>query len=384
MSFVFSRKLREILASERRSVLLLGPRQTGKTTLIRSLAPDIEINLAKESDFLEFQANPEALEQVIRAKKPRTVFVDEVQRVPSLLNTIQAILDQAHSPRFLLSGSSARKLRRGQANLLPGRILVRHLGPLSLLETGDAVSVADALAYGTLPGIVTAEPGERRDLLRSYSGTYLKEEIQAESLARDLPGFSRFLRTIASRFGEFVDYSKYSSEAQIKRHSCARYFDILEDTLIIERLDSFSASGRNRLVQHPRFYFFDNGVLNGLLGEFGVPGDRAGRLFENLVYSQLRATAYALKREIRLSTYRTDHGAEVDFILEDLDERRIFAIETKASRNVGPADLRGFRSFGDVCRRKFVSMVVTPGGVEKEVRGVRVAPIDAALRTIFS
>lgn len=381
---MFSRELRAILASERRSVLLLGPRQTGKTTLLRSLAPDIEINLAKESTFLDFQADPEALENVVRAKKPKTVFIDEVQRVPSLLNTVQAILDQPSHPRFFLSGSSARKLKRGQANLLPGRILVRHLGPLSFLETDGAVSVTDALAYGTLPGIVTAESGEKKELLRSYSGTYLKEEIQAESLARDLPGFSRFLRTVASRFGEFIDFSKYSSEAQIKRHSCARYFDILEDTLIIERIDPFSSSGRKRLVQHPRFYFFDNGVLNGLLGEFGVSGDRIGRLFENLVYSQLRATAFALKREIRLSTYRTDHGAEIDFILEDLDEGRIFAIEAKASRNVSASDMRGFESFKDVCRRKFIPIVVTLGGLEREVRGVRVAPIEVALRSIFS
>ncbi len=384
MSFVFSRKLQAVLASERRGVLLLGPRQTGKTTLIRSLAPDLEINLAKESTFLEFQADPEALENVVRARKPKSVFIDEVQRVPSILNTIQALVDQTPHPRFLLSGSSARTLKRGQANLLPGRILVRHLGPLSFLETGGAVSVADALAYGTLPGIATSDPGEKKELLRSYSGTYLKEEIQAESLARDLPGFSRFLRTVGSRFGEFVDYSKYAAEAQIKRHSCARYFDILEDTLIIERLDSFSASSRKRLIQHPRFYFFDNGVLNGLLGEFGVSGDRVGRLFENLVYSQLRATAFALKREIRLSTFRTDLGAEVDFILEDLDEGRVFAIEAKASRNVGASDLRGFESFKDVCRRKFVSLVVTSGGLEKVVRGVRVAPIDRALDAIFA
>ncbi len=365
-------------------MLLLGPRQTGKTTLIRLLAPDIEINLAKESTFLEFQADPDALENVIRAQKPKSVFIDEVQRVPSILNTIQAILDQSGHPRFFLSGSSARKLKRGQANLLPGRILVRRLGPLSFLETGGAVSVADALAHGTLPGIVTAEPGEKKELLRSYSGTYLKEEIQAESLARDLPGFSRFLRTISSRFGEFIDYSKYASEAQIKRHSCARYFDILEDTLIIERLDPFSASARKRLVQHPRFYFFDNGVLNGLLGEFGISGDRVGCLFENLVFSQLRTTALALKREIRLSTFRTDHGAEIDFILEDLDEGRIFAIEAKASRNIGASDLRGFESFKDVCRRKFGSMIVTTGGLEKEIRGVRVAPLDVALKSIFS
>ncbi len=119
-----------------------------------------------------------------------------------------------------------------------------------MLETGDVVSVADALAYRTLPGIVIAETSEKRDLLRSYSGTYLKEEIQAESLACDLPGFSRFLRTVAPRFGDFIDYSEYSSEAQIKRHSCARYFDIIEDTMIIERLDSFSTSGRKRLVFH--------------------------------------------------------------------------------------------------------------------------------------
>src|SRR5512139_1207166 len=185
------RNIQPKLATARKSYLLLGPRQTGKSTLIRSLKPELEINLADEETYVEFLRNPGLLKQRIRNAK--TVFIDEIQRIPSLLNTVQYLLDQGRPPRFLLTGSSARKLKYGQANLLPGRIFTYQLGPLSLSELGSQFDLRKALRKGLLPGIYLEKDHETwTKLLRSYAATYLKEEIQAEALTRNLEGFSRF------------------------------------------------------------------------------------------------------------------------------------------------------------------------------------------------
>src|SRR3989338_1807469 len=187
---MITRLIAPLLARSTKSCLLLGPRQTGKSTLIRSLAPALSLNLASEATFLEFARNPQELPQRLAAGRYRTVFIDEVQRLPALLNTIQAVLDeQPRPPTFYLTGSSARKLRRGRANLLPGRIHTYQLGPLVAAELGYALDTAPALSTRTLPGIWAApEAQARRKTLRSYASTYLKEEIQAEALTRHIEG----------------------------------------------------------------------------------------------------------------------------------------------------------------------------------------------------
>ena len=201
------RMLRKRLLAARRSFLLLGPRQTGKSTLIRSLAPELEINLADEETYVAFLRDPGLLKQRIR--DAATVFIDEVQRIPSLLNTVQYLLDQERPPKFFMTGSSARKLKRGKANLLPGRIFTYELGPLSLAELGDRFNVRRALRQGLLPGIYLEKDSETwSKLLRSYAVTYLKEEIQAEALTRNLEGFSRFFDVVCSRSGDFIDFTK--------------------------------------------------------------------------------------------------------------------------------------------------------------------------------
>ncbi|MBN2573096.1 MAG: AAA family ATPase, partial [Deltaproteobacteria bacterium] len=189
------RSLRRILADSPKSVLLLGPRQTGKSTLMLGLGPDLVVDLARETELLAFAANPGELEQRIAARSPRTVFIDEVQRLPSLLNTVQAILDEAKAKgrrlKFFLTGSSARKLRRGQANLLPGRVLTYRLGTLSAAEIGDTFDARRAMELGTLPEpYLEPQRATAEKLLSSYAGTYLREEVQAEALSRSLEGFS--------------------------------------------------------------------------------------------------------------------------------------------------------------------------------------------------
>lgn len=377
---MINRQLIETLQKSRKNVLLLGPRQTGKSTLIQSLAPDVTINLAHEPTFLEFARNPAELEQRLAAGTPHSIFIDEIQRLPSMLNTIQSLVD-AHPTqyRFLLTGSSARKLRRGNANLLPGRIHSYHLGPLSCMELNYALNTEQAMSTGTLPGIYTdTVPADREKTLHTYGATYLKEEIQAESLTRNLEGFSRFLFLVAECSGQWLDLSKLSSEAGITRQSAIRYFEVLEDTLIVNRCNAFSKSSRKRLVQHPKFYFFDTGVLNGLLANFTASADRKRVLFEHLFFNQLMSSAAAKDVELRISLYRTEHGAEVDFIVEK--GKDIWAVELKASINVGTNDLRGFASFSAFYRHPFRACVAYTGTIRKRLGDVDVYPWQDLLR----
>ncbi len=378
------RQLAEIIGKNKKSLLLLGPRQTGKSTLIRTeLNPDLIINLSNESTYLEFAQNPSELEQRLKNQKYKRVLIDEVQRLPSLLNTIQSLIDETQTPlQFLLTGSSARKLKRGNANLLPGRIHTFQLGALTAHELQYKMDVKQALQTGTLPGIYTDNDEDSRiKTLRSYSGTYLKEEIQAESLTRNLEGFARFLMVAASASGEFLDLSKLASEAQIQRQSGLRFFEILEDTLIVHRCEAFAKSDRKRLIQHPRFFFFDNGVLNGLLKNFIISSDRIGRLFENLFFTQVLQSSFNSDCDIRISSYRTEHGAEVDFIIEK--DNDVWGIEVKASSNVGKADLRGLKNFAEYYGKPFRKVIAYLGAHRKMLEDVEILPWQLCLQDIF-
>jgi predicted AAA+ superfamily ATPase len=355
---VIARTLATRLRAAKKSALLLGPRQTGKSTLVAELAP------------------------LVARNRPATVFLDEVQRLPSLLNSLQALLDGAGNRlMFYLSGSSARKLRRGGANLLPGRIHTYHLGPLTCGELEYTLDTRQALGTGTLPGILTeSDRHEREKTLRSYAATYLKEEVQAESLTRNLEGFARFLGIAAQWAGHHLDVSKLAQAAQVPRQSAVRYFEILEDTLIVLRAEPFTKSLSRRLVQHPKFFFFDVGVRNGLLGNFEVSADRIGALFEQLVFSQLVAGAAARDVDIRVSSYRTEHGAEVDFIVEI--GRDVWALELKASRNVSSGDLRGLRSFAAMHGKMCQPLVLFLGDHARRIEDVDVLPWQEGLRAM--
>jgi uncharacterized protein len=383
---MIKRVLGPTLAGAKKSFLLLGPRQTGKSTLVSSLKPDLSINLAHEATYLEFARNPRELEERLAAlplaTRQQTIFIDEIQRLPSLLNTIQTLLD-APSPRyrFFLTGSSARKLRRGNANLLPGRIFTYQMGPIVSRELDYDLDTGQALSHGTLPGIlVETDRYVREKTLSSYAATYLKEEVQAEALTRNLEGFARFLSVCAEYAGQFLDLAKLAADAQIARQSAVRYFEVLEDCLIVHRLPPFAKSARRRLVQHPRYYFFDPGVLNGLLGNFKVSPDRIGNLFEHLVFTQIAHSALALDKRSNLASYRTEHGAEVDFIFTSNGET--VAIESKASRNVGTSDLRGLNSFAEYYGKRHRAMVFYLGAHRRKIGNVEIFPWQEGLKEI--
>lgn len=377
---IMRRQITETISKFKKSVLLIGPRQSGKSTLISSLRPELTINLADEQTHLDFLRNPSLLRARIGSN--RTIFIDEIQKIPSLLNTVQALIDEEKRLKFYLTGSSARKLKRGQANLLPGRIITYDLGPLSLTEIGAKFDLYRLLSLGALPGSVT-EPEDQlaRKVLRSYAATYLREEVQAEALTRNLEGFSRFFDVIASRSGDFVDFTKFSSQAMIERTSARRYFDVLVDTLILNPVVPFTKSAKRRLIQHPRFYFFDVGVLNGALANFEVSSDRIGSLFEHFCLQMIMSEAKGRDEEIRLSVYRTESGAEVDFVVEK--GRETFAVEVKATRTIGMHDLRGLKSFADFFGPKSRRMILYLGENALKIDGVDVLPVYQGIQAIF-
>jgi predicted AAA+ superfamily ATPase len=362
-----------------KSILLIGPRQTGKSTLISGLNPDLEINFSDQETYIRYLSDPGLLRK--ETQKYNRVFIDEVQRIPSVLNTVQSILDKNKSKQFYLTGSSARKLKRGQANLLPGRILGYKLGPLTHQELELEFDVYKALEIGLLPGIYNEKNrAVAQKTLKTYSAVYLQEEIQAEALTRNLEGFSRFFQIIASRSGDFTDFAKFSALAMIERTTSRRYFDVLCDTLILQSIEAFTKSSKRRLVQHPRYYFFDVGVLNGSLAQFNVTSDRIGNLFEHLFLQLLIASAQAHDDDIRVSVFRTDSGTEVDFIVEKNNE--LFAVEVKATKSIGSHDLRGLKSFSEFYGKNHTSMIAYLGEESYEVENIQILPLLKALRLL--
>lgn len=358
----------------KKSILLIGPRQTGKSTLIQYLKPEIEFNLSQQSVFLEFARDPSFLEHALAARLPKggVVFIDEVQRVPSLLNTVQYLIDQKKGYQFILTGSSARKLRRGKANLLPGRLHTYELGPITSKEMSYCAKTDFLMSYGALPAIITdTNTRDIKKLLKSYSMTYLHEEIKAEALTKNLEGFTRFLFNVSADSSKYLDLTKISKVAAVPRQTTQRFFEILEDTLLAYRLEAFTKSEKRRLIQHPRFFIFDNGVLNALLNNFNASEDRKGQLFENLFFTQLKTSLGYSDLDYRLSSYRTDAGAEVDIILEI--EGRILAIEVKSGAFKN-SDLSGLNSFKKFIGKKVESYVVIPNGASKVIEGTHIMP----------
>lgn len=378
----YLRTIQDKILKLKSSILLIGPRQTGKSTLIKNLNPDLIINLAQEKTFLEFSSQPELLEQIIALKKPKTVFIDEIQRLPSLLNTIQSIIDDNPKKiKFFMTGSSARKLKRGSANLLPGRVISLQMTALNLEELNYQYNLDSVLSFGLLPGIYTEKSKEEKTLLlSSYGATYLKEEVQAEALTKNIEGFSRFLFVVASKNGEFLDYSKLGQQAGISQKTATRFFEILEDSLIIFRLDSYSKTTFRRLVQHPKFYFFDTGVLNSLTGSYKISADRKGPLFETFVVSAIRNFLISKAISFRLSTYRSTGGAEVDLIL-NIDQTEL-AIEIKASKNIGKSDLVGLKSFSEVSDNSPIKLIIYQGSYSKKIEDIGIYPLNEALKLI--
>ena len=331
---------------EKKSFFLFGPRQTGKSTLVESIWKENiwHIDLLHHEEFIKYAKEPDLFRKEA-IQKITTVFVDEIQRVPPILNEVHSLME-SFSCQFILTGSSARKLKRGGANLLAGRAVQRFLFPFVYQEIQGEFDLEDVLRFGSLPVLYQKNREEKVDILTAYTETYLKEEIQSEGLVRNLGGFSRFLEIAAAQSGELVDFTALGREAQLTARTVQSYYEILEETLVGLRLPPWRKSVRKRLTAHPKFYFFDTGVTNSINRRLLAPPDPLlrGRLFEQWVVLETHRLLSYQRSEARLFYWRTNTGAEVDLLIEK-HGRIVTACEIKASRSIGGADLSGLRAF---------------------------------------
>ena len=342
---------RLISLPQNKSFFLLGPRQVGKSTLIKEqFNKNIwTIDLLLNETYFSYSKDPslfrhEATEK-IKNEKIKTIFIDEVQRLPELLNEVQYLM-QNFNCQFILSGSSARKLKRGGVNLLGGRAVQRFLFPFIYKEIEKIFNLDDALLFGTLPPIIDKPQKEKTDILHSYVNSYLREEIQSEGIVRNLGGFSRFLDMAASQFGELTSYSAIARECQLPVRTVQSYYEILEDTLIGFKLEPWRKSIRKRLSGHPKFYFFDMGIVNAINKRLTSSLDiqLKGRLFEQwIILETYRMISYE-QSEASIFYWRTNHGAEVDLLIVKHGKIKA-AIEIKSSSNISTAHLSGLRAF---------------------------------------
>jgi predicted AAA+ superfamily ATPase len=322
------------LKAPRESFFLFGPRGTGKSTWLRQQLPDAHwFDLLRMPLVLELTRRPETFRARIEAlPKGSWVVVDEVQRMPALLDEVHALLaEHGKSYRFALSGSSARKLRRLEVNLLAGRAITRNFFPLTAAELEYDVGLDDLLATGCLP-MVRNDPDSAIDILDAYVSTYLREEVQQEALTKDIGGFARFLEVAALCNGQVVNVTGVARDAGVARPTVARHFEVLVDTLLGTWLPAWRPRARIKEVQHPKFFLFDPGVARGLAGRLREPPSdtERGPLLETLVLHELRAAIAYQNLGGNLSYWRTPSGTEVDFVWERGDKR--IGIEVKASK----------------------------------------------------
>ena len=347
---ILEQKIRHTI-DRNKSVLLLGARQTGKTTLIQRFDSDLSISFVQPDIRQRYEKSPHLLKGEVESLAPKAgsrrplVILDEVQKVPVILDVIQDLIDQGRA-HFILTGSSARKLRRGaQVNLLPGRVVAFRMDPFSLREL-PSKNLGDLLLYGSLPGILAVpDPLDRETDLESYVTTYLEEEVRAEAVVRNLGDFARFLELAASESGSIINLRKLSQEIGVSHTTVGAYYQILEDCLIAGRVEPLTQSKtRKKLTKSEKFLFFDLGVRR-LAAREGVKlsRDTLGRLFEQFVGLELLRSAHAKSQTVRIRFWRDPDGPEVDWII---DKDGIYTpVEVKWTENPAPADIRHLKVF---------------------------------------
>ena len=355
------------------SCFVLGPRGTGKSTWLSQVLPKaLKLDLLKESTFAELVGHSDRLEALADGQHATTVVLDEVQKLPALLDEVHRLIE-TRGFRFILTGSSARKLRRSGANLLAGRARTLTMHPFTASELGGRFELGRAIRYGLLPTIWSKEAGD--DYLRGYVTTYLREEVQQEAMVRNLGGFSRFLEAASFSQASLLNMQAVAADCGINRKTVENHFDLLEDLLLAVRVPVFRRKAARKVVAHPKFFFFDAGVYRGLRprGPLDSDADIDGAAIETLVFQSLRAENANRDLGYEVYFWRTPDGTEVDFVL--YGERGLHAFEVKRSSRFREGDLEGLRAFcadypsaqghlfyGGAKRYRFDSIEVVPLG----------------------
>lgn len=325
------------------SFFLFGPRGVGKTTWVKSNYPKaVYVDLLDSKTFNQLFTNPSRIEEKIPKDFTDWVVIDEIQKAPELLNEVHRLIEGKHY-KFILTGSSARKLRRGGINLLAGRALVYYMHPLTAVEIGESFSLTDCVKYGCLPSIFDHE--DRDSYLASYIQAYLQQEVVQEGISRNISAFARFLETASFSQGSVLNMSEVAREAAVGRRMAEDYFCALEDLLVGLRLPVFSKRAKRKLVSHSKFYYFDVGVYRAIrpISPFDQPEMIGGIAFESLFMQNLRAINDYLKLNYNLYYFRTLAGVEVDFVA--YGPKGIVAFEVKSKREIFSGDLVGLKTF---------------------------------------
>jgi len=327
------------------SYFLFGPRGTGKSTFLNASYPEaLNIDLLLPENYHRFSAHPDYLINLIQGNpQKKTIIIDEVQKVPALLDVVHNLIEKKYDRQFILSGSSARKLKRRGTDLLAGRLVYRTLHPFLFGEVQRPLILDDVLQYGLLPVVLSAR--EPKDTLRAYVSLYLKEEVQAEGLVRNFGNFSRFLEAISFSQGSILNISHVSRDCQVERKVVEGYLTILEDILLAYRLPAFTRRRQRKLIAHDKFYLFDCGVYRQLrpAGPLDTPAEIDGAALESLVAQNLLAWNAYLNEPYQISYWHSYEHQEVDFVL--YGPAGFYAIEVKNTIRLRPEDLRGLKIF---------------------------------------
>ena len=363
------------------SYFLFGPRGTGKSTwLLRRYPEAIRIDLLLGEEERRFSAYPERIRDVAAALPPgATLILDEIQRVPKLLPEIHALIEEKRGVQYIMTGSSSRKLRRSVSDLLGGRALLRQMGPFMASELKGEFSLEKALKTGLIPLIYESTDSAAR--LRDYLHLYLREEVQAEGLVRQIGDFSRFLEVASFSHASIWTSTDISRESSVKRASVDNYLQILEDLLLAFTLPVFTRRAKRKLIAHSKFYFFDAGIYRILRpqGILDNSQEIEGLALEGLVAQHLRNWVLAQNEPHSLSFWRTQTKLEVDFII--YGPKGFWAIEVKRSPNLGPDDARSLSAFKEEYPEA-ECLFVTLGKREEVYRGFPVIPVEEFLLKI--
>ena len=375
---VFERLIKKPLES-RKSFFLFGPRGTGKTTWLKHRLPEaLFVNLLQSEYYNRLSANPGHLRQLIPPDHTGWTVIDEVQRIPALLNEVHDLIE-ARGLVFVLTGSSARTLRRRGVNLLAGRALTYRMHPLTAVEQQEAFNLRDSVQLGHLPARFSeSDPAK---YLKDYVQTYLREEVMQESLTRNIGHFAHFLEVASFSQGATINISAVAREAHIERSVAENYFSILEDLLIAVRLPVFSRKAKRKLISQKKFYFFDAGVFRAIrpVGPLDSDAEIDGPALETLVLQELRAVNDNHDYGYQISFWRTRSSLEVDFVL--YGPRGLLAIEIKRSTQIQPKDTRALREFKkDYPPAKCFVFYGGPSPVYMD--DVTVLPVEHALRNL--